>query len=448
MRAPLAALLLLGAGLAGCLATPDGPLAAQRAQEAPLLLDDEGRPAADGALRWNGTLSGARETPEQASRRYGCWAGAPCDPAPLDCREGACERRAFRVGEGAGALELTLRWPTQRGVGFEAWIEDDAGTALARTAAAYPDAHGRALRLDAPAPGRYHVAVVATRGGATYEAAVRAAPAPPADADPARELLPDIVTLPPTDLSLETPDYAGLSYFVFPVPGLRPIAEALGTKGCRVDEVAEYSARRCLRFSNAVGNVGEGPLDVRLRPLAAGLATFEQRVLRADGTWAARAGGAAEWHATHAHWHNAAANRFTLHAYDLAAGEVGEPLGEGRKGGICFADVGIVDVSLPHARPSAYGGWGCLQPDRKAEWWMGISPGWYDLYPFLLAEQYVDVTGVSDGDYALCSATNEEGSLAEADLSNNVGCTPFRLEGDTITLLAPAPYHATRGRGG
>jgi len=109
--------------------------------------------------------------------------------------------------------------------------------------------------------------------------------------------------------------------------------------------------------------------------------------------------------------------------------------------------VGVVDVGLPLMRPAAQGGWGCFQPtaDARAEWAMGITPGWYDLYAYLLSDQYVDLTGLDDGAYALCSVTNGEGTLLETDLADNEACTPFRLAGDAIELLEPAPYHAMRG---
>ncbi|HET6404742.1 MAG TPA: lysyl oxidase family protein [Candidatus Thermoplasmatota archaeon] len=429
MRAWVPILLLL----AGCVA----PAAELDAARGTLLLD--GAPAGETA-RWSGgPLTGPRDLAMFAND-LACWAEAPrCEEPPVECASANCERRAFAVGEGAGSVTLTVRWPTMPAL-LDAWIEDASGAVVAVAPHRYIGPFGLAARLDAPAPGEY-VAVVAARAGrADYEAALRVEP-PRADAEP-RPLLPDLVTLPPTDLTLETPDYVGVSYFAFPAPGVREAMETAGRRGCRVDESAEYGAARCLRFSNAVGNLGEGPLDVSLRP---GELAFTQHVHWSDGRTEAHAAGAAEWHATHAHWHNAASNRFTVHPYDAATGERGPALNEGRKGGICFADVGLVDVGLPNTWPADQTGWNCFEPRRDThEWRMGITPGWYDLYARILSDQYVDITGVPDGTYALCSVTNGDGTLLEADITNNEACTAFRLKGDRVVLLDPLPYHTMR----
>lgn len=430
MRGPALLLIALVAA-AGCVA-PAAELTVQ-----PTLLTVEGAPVADVA-RWNGTTLRARPELAAELQSLACWAEVPrCEEPPVPCEASNCERRAFEVAPGAGAVVLTVRWPTVM-ASFDAWIEDASGAIVALAPHGYIVPFGLAARLDDTAPGAY-TAVVAIRGGESgHEAALRVEPA--AVEGEARPLLPDLVTLPPTDLTLETPDYVGASYFTFPVPGVREAMEAAGRKGCRVDEAAEYQATRCLRFSNAVGNVGEGPLDVRL---SVGAMAFEQAVHASDGSVEMRPGGAAEWHATHAHWHNAASNRFTVHPYDPATRALGEALNEGRKGGICFADLGLVDVGLPNTWPARETGWNCFEPRAKErDWRMGITPGWYDLYPLILSDQYVDITGVADGTYALCSVTNGDGTLAEADLTNNVGCTPFALTGDAIELLEPAPYHA------
>lgn len=428
----LAILVTLSLALAGCLDAARVDPAAAGA----LVVDG----VASDVARWNGTLAGGPLTGAMQASDYACWTKVRCETTLAACEGATCERRPFEVAEPAGgALVLSVRWPSAADPKLDAWIEDADGAIVAVAPREYVGYHGLVARLDDAQAGSY-VAVVAARSGDTsYEAALRVEPSAP-DAG-RRELLPNLVTLPPTDLLLDTPQYAGASYFAFQVPGAREISEATGSKGCRLDEIAEYRAARCLRFSNAVANVGEGPLDVRLAP---GSLAFTQLVHWSDGTTEPHPGGAAEWHATHAHWHNAASNQFTIRTYDPATGEMGEPLGEGRKGGICFADTGITDVGLPTMWPALYTGWECFDPvaSEAPEWSMGISPGWYDLYPYVLSDQYVDISAVEDGTYALCSVTNAEGTLAESDTSDNEACTPFRLEGDAIELLGPEPYHA------
>jgi len=59
-----------------------------------------------------------------------------------------------------------------------------------------------------------------------------------------------------------------------------------------------------------------------------------------------------------------------------------------------------------------------------------VQVGWGDLYPSNLPCQWIDVTGVSPGDYDLCVFLNTEGLLAE-DPEGDEGCVP-------VTIDAPA----------
>lgn len=442
----LAALLLVCASLAGC-AAPASDLAAARSGE-----DDAPALGPGGSVRWNGTpLEGGRSLPGTAAA-YACWTDLACgEPPSGPCEAPACHRVPFHVDvpEGhwdanEGFLEVSVRWPTKVGARLHVRIEDEAGRVLAVGREAYVGATGMVATLEAPPPGAY-VAVVLARAGATDHQGVAQVESRPRETG-ARDLLPDLVTLPPTDLTLETPDYVGASWFVLARHALVAQAmEGAGVRGCRVDEAAEAGARRCLRFSNAVGNVGEGPLEVRLPAAGAAEARFVQVVHASDGATREVEAGAAEWHATHAHWHNAAANQFRVHPYDREAGTRGEARGAGMKGGVCFADVGLVDLGLDLTGPARYSGWGCLDPRREGAWTMGLSPNWYDLYPLALSDQFVDLAGVPDGVYQLCSATNAEGTLLETDVTNNEACTAFRLAGETVEVLDPPPYHAMRG---
>ena len=441
----LAALLLLGSGgLAGCL-DATAPLDALSAESGALFVDGVAAPEA--VHRWEGALRGPERTQQDYNLDLVCFvSGEGCPVAPPACDASRCARMSVRVemdddarAASSSALVASARWRLTESGYFDVWIEDASGAVVAYTPNTFVGNAGQTAVLEMPAPGTYDVVVAARWGGASYEAAVRffseARPAEP------RELLPDLVTLAPSDLSLETPDYVGISYFAFPAPLVRDVAEAAGTRGCRVDEIVETEGRRCLRFSTAVGNIGAGPLDVLL-PVDS--QRFVQRIHRTDGGFTELEAGPAEWHATHAHWHNAAANLYTLHPYDPATGERGDALSVGKKGGICFADTGIVDVGLPSMRPPAYPGTGCVDPRAEQAWSMGISAGWYDLYGYVLSDQYLELTGVEDGTYTLCVIVNQDGTLHESNPENNESCTPFRLEGDDVILLQDPPYHSSR----
>jgi hypothetical protein len=444
------AVLLAAPLLAGCLA-PGPALPAADARSGPRLAVD-GTSAPAGLLRWQGATAGTGQNPHEGTGIAPCLMDACADPA-APCTPASCERRLLRVDVPAGwwdahdgFLEVSVRWPTVFADWFQARIEDAAGATVAVGKAGYMEPFALVARLDRPAPGDYTAVLVHVSGTSPHEAAAQLdSHARPAGAS---DLLPDLATLPPTDLTLEDPWAEGVGYYgVAPGALFAPLHQAAGAHGCATEEIAAESARRCLRFSNAVGNLGAGPLEIRL-PLGQGATSpagghFVQRVHRSDGTAYDRPGGPAEFHPLHAHWHNAAANRYAVYHYDPAAQERGDLVNEGRKAGVCFADIGLVELGLPATTPGRFSGAPCLNPAMSTDWYMGLSPGWYDSYYWLLADQYVEVTGAPDGAYALCSVTNQDHVLLESDYTNNEACTLFELAGNTVKVLSPEPYHHT-----
>lgn len=369
--------------------------------------------------------------------RVACWVGAPCETTDPACEAANCERTPIRLDAPAPFLEASIRWPSDPVLVFALRLEDATGAVVARGLNPYLGTTGlTAMVADAPA-GEYEAVVVILRGESAYEGVFQVEPARPTGAV---ELLPNLVALPPTDLTLETPAYTGVSYFVFPAPLVRDATEAAGAVGCRLDEALEQGARRCLRFTTAVGNLGDGPLEVHLDAAGHGR-QFVQRVHSADGTYTETEAGEAEWHATHAHWHNAASNVYTVHPVDPETGALGEAAYAHEKVGICFADTGLADLGLPRSAPAAYDGMSCMRPESGSTWSAGVSPTWMDVYAYPLSEQYVDIAGAPDGEYALCVQVNPNGLLRESDPDDNTGCARFRLTGNEVEVLSPEPYH-------
>ena len=244
--------------------------------------------------------------------------------------------------------------------------------------------------------------------------------------DAARDLLPNLVTLPPMDLRLDDP---------FGAPALAEQA-----RGCGAGETAEKRVVRCLRFSNGVGNVGEGPLEMRLpkQEGPAGLAgegRFAQRVWRADGSYHDAPAGRATFHPYHGHFHYSGAAAFRLHAFDLATGARGPMLKETRKTGFCFGDLSLVTMDLAATTPPTFDGTGCLDPLLHDAWVTGLTPNWYDRYHWSWFDQYVDLTGVPDGAYELVSVVNEDAGIQETRLDDNEASAVFRLKGSTVEML-------------
>ncbi len=415
-----------GVGLPGI--AMDGVLAlggtAQRWQGAKLVGEDRG---------WS-----PGEDPPQICALF-CL-GAP----PVSCTESNCERRAFQVSEAAKGwvLEVSIRWPTDYSSWLLLHVEDADGNVVATGQhSGYSSSVGRVALLADPAPGSYEAVVVAAYGTTSYEGVVQLEP--PRATDEVRDLLPDLVTLAPTDLRIEIPDSGGVGVFMIVPPEVRRLSEAFGARGCGLEEHLDHGHLRCLRFSNSVGNIGQGPLEIRL-PVAAEAqeGRFVQRVYATDGSVRDVDGGAAEFHPYHAHWHNAAANRYAVFRYDQATATRGEEVGVGTKAGVCLANVGLVDLGLPYTQAPRWNGTECFAPVAEDnDWAMGLASNWYDEYPWVLSDQYVDVTGVEDGVYALCSIVNQDGTLVESDAGNNEACAVFRLTGDAVEVLSEEPYH-------
>jgi hypothetical protein len=59
----------------------------------------------------------------------------------------------------------------------------------------------------------------------------------------------------------------------------------------------------------------------------------------------------------------------------------------------------------------------------------GLSPGWVDIYEWYLPGQYLDVSGVPNGDYVLETTADPDNKLVESNENNNCGTVLIRLTG-------------------
>ncbi|MFP2928104.1 lysyl oxidase family protein [Pyxidicoccus sp. 3LG] len=65
----------------------------------------------------------------------------------------------------------------------------------------------------------------------------------------------------------------------------------------------------------------------------------------------------------------------------------------------------------------------------------GISPGWSDVYTADIACQWLDITGLADGEYSLQVGVDENDIIDEEDVIPNQVTVKVRLSGDTVTVL-------------
>lgn len=228
---------------------------------------------------------------------------------------------------------------------------------------------------------------------------------------PAAFILPDLRTLPPSDISLV---------------------------------VDPNSGRKFIRFSNSVLNAGPGVLEVHgnVDPVS-GTIRVVQIANREDGTWLEHPAGEFHYHADHGHmhWHN-----FSLYQIwsALPDGSLDRVRASSDKIGYCLRDVapympsdtGEMVTKLENIP---------TQPGYTSCYWrrQGLSVGWYDIYRAHLSGQSLDINHLEDGLYALISTVDPAQILREGDVTNNSSVIYFQIEGDQINLLGD-----TLGRSG
>ncbi len=220
-------------------------------------------------------------------------------------------------------------------------------------------------------------------------------PASAASDDPPL-LLPDLQTLPPTDLDIQT------------FPG--------GT--------------RLLRLDNTIWNSGSGPLELigeynRLTRKT----QVTQHIYATGSKPIERVVGEFVFHPGHSHWHFEDFALYQLWSINTY-GDLLQIVAASEKLSYCLLDTSIVTRHLPD-----FARWGsyfiCGQKEQ------GLSVGWGDTYDSFLDGQSLDVTDLPDGLYALLSTTNPNRTILESSYDNNTAATYLQLTGDTLTTLKP-----------
>jgi hypothetical protein len=249
---------------------------------------------------------------------------------------------------------------------------------------------------------------------------------------------------------------------------------------CYLDETTNYGSTRCLRFDNDVRNLGEGPMSLEFNYDAAALATalqqiplpaemadgckMNQEILSSNSTVNLRDAGPCVFHTSHAHFHYQNFGRYQLfavgadgstHAVPVPNGQPSAaPVSIARKVGFCTIDVdnytygGAAAAQRPRTYsfptcniPNGYASPGSATVAASPQYigapeFMGISPGWGDIYTWDLPDQYIDISHVKDGVYEVVSSTNFDGRLLTAGRSEETGVTCIQLTTDTAGATA------------
>jgi hypothetical protein len=221
---------------------------------------------------------------------------------------------------------------------------------------------------------------------------------------PARLLLPDLVTLPPYHLRV----------------------------------IVDRSAnRKILRFTNAIANLGEGPLELRgMHDHASGEVAVEQYIYLEDRSVLTAPVGVFHFHDIHNHWHWDGFSLYEVWSVITPSGELDELLYSSDKVGYCLRDDALADPLWTEAAE-------ILGENTAAERTylscgvrrQGLSTGWTDVYAHNTPGQYVDISGLDDGTYVLRSVTDPYNIIYEASNEHNEYRLYFQLEGDRVTVL-------------
>ncbi len=200
---------------------------------------------------------------------------------------------------------------------------------------------------------------------------------------------------------------------------------------------------RLLSFGNTVADTGTGPLELHPRIEDCDQngnfqddRTAYQRIFRdanddgyftrgVDTVFQDRVAGCFTYDPAHGHWH------FQDYArYDLRAIPDGTLIRTNTKVGFCLVDTDHLFPGLPGSPSRPFFLSLCGSTDTQ-----GISIGWADTYSPLLPRQWIDITGVPDGDYCFVSTADPDDLLVELDSSNNSASRPLHLDATSVHVL-------------
>jgi hypothetical protein len=355
----------------------------------------------------------------------------------------------FWETNGKGAVEVAIRWVYDGITDLDLQVLDAGGSVVAQSVAV--DSNAESVFIPNAADGVYTVRVIASNtfnpeSDATAVAYDGLAQVETLATDPpgqGHQMLPNLRPSPPDGFHISSA--ANLSPF--------PENPALS---CYPEETVQEEGNplRCLRFNQTIANVGEGPMIMRFG--LAGIATPDtadnvivQRISLSDGTFKDEiAPETYEFHEAHAHLHYRGFGQSILYPWDGTNGRGAAPVSVGRKAGFCMIDVQLMEEywgatgNGPRAHTFPFD---CVLPDEidpaGPQAWVeqGVAVGWADVYGWNLADQYVDITNVSDGTYELLQIANPNNSVIETTTIDNCTSTVITISGDTVTPVSTHP---------
>jgi Lysyl oxidase len=228
---------------------------------------------------------------------------------------------------------------------------------------------------------------------------------------------------------------------------LLPDLATARARGLRIE--ADDEVRR-LRFTHEIQNVGEGPLEIH--PVASDCGDdeiaedygAEQWIFRdADGDGAfdretdtehsTATTGCLIYHRQHDHWHIDDFVSYELYRIGRGGEVAAKPVATSPKVSFCTVDSVRRNPEMTGAPDSSvYQAVDALPGDCEEGTTIGMSVGYADLYRAGLVDQWIDIEGVTDGDYCLVTATDVRGIVPEVRERNNEQRRRLELRGDEV----------------
>lgn len=199
------------------------------------------------------------------------------------------------------------------------------------------------------------------------------------------------------------------------------------------------SGDKRLRFTTVIANIGQGPFriygydeDGVAKPGDSLL--VRQKILESDGTWIDRNTTATMFWSGDGHEH--------FHVQGLTQAMVQTPGGwstlrELRKIGFCFLDSYRYGSTAGTFFNPAHD---VCQPAPNGRVPMGVSVRWADIYRQTIAHQWIDITGLPNGEYKIRVVADPPwetgGQFRESNEANNRAWTNIRISGTTVTIVS------------
>lgn len=193
--------------------------------------------------------------------------------------------------------------------------------------------------------------------------------------------------------------------------------------------------RSLLASTNAIVNIGTGPLEIRARHVPGHQELRTRQIVRGTTRAATRVlppTGWVDYYDTHTrgrYWKFGHAAAFELWSVD-ATGHPRELVRTGPKIYYCFRDrrrLIRLDTHRPYAGSPRWPHFGACSTTRVVRrLTLGTSVGWADIYPSTYPQNAIDVTGLR-GCFLYAHVADPTNALVESDETNNAKARMIRL---------------------